>query len=216
MGFMDRVYDLKDRLLGEGDDEYYDEEYVDDDVDDGYEDGEPGGYEEDSRSRMRSTNLTDSRGSTRGAGVLGNSVRPEAETVSVFTRSGARVGSDPSPSTGGYTSPSSFAQDSFREGTSPSSVPMSSLLPPTILRPQSYNDIQSIVRRVRTPQVVVLDLRSTAMDVARRILDFSFGLACGVDGEVKELDDRVFCVLPHGAHLTSADRERLSRERIIH
>ncbi len=52
-------------------------------------------------------------------------------------------------------------------------------------------------------------------DEARRILDFSYGLACGIDGTVDMLDERVFCVLPRGVSLSAADLDRLARERTI-
>ncbi len=212
MGFMDTLGGLKDRLLGTNDD-FYEDEYEEDFVEDEYLDDEPADVDVEPPSRVRPTSLVDNRGS----GLLGNSARPEAESVAVFTRSGERVVASASPSTGGYTSPSSFAADTFGESSERGDnlIPIAAALPPTVLRPQAYGDIQSIIRRVRTPQAVVLDLRRTPMDEARRILDFSFGLACGIEGSVDELGERVFCLLPRGVKLSSVDMDRLARERVI-
>ena len=72
MSFLDTI---KDRLRGGGDD-YYEDDYYDEGYeDDGYE-GERGGRHE----------------AHQGGGLLGNTPRPEAESVSVYTRSGRPVG----------------------------------------------------------------------------------------------------------------------------
>lgn len=201
--FRDTINGLKDRFLGpngndddydEYEDDYFEEDYVDDDG--------PVEYEPEPQRPARERH-----------GLLGNSARPEAESVSVYTRSGAPVRTpNYSPSVGGYTSPSSFDGDAF-SGQAP--MPHEASLPPSVLRPQEYNDIQSVIRRVMGRQAVVLDLRATPVDAAKRILDFSFGLAYGIEGEVEELDDRVFCVLPKGAHLLASDMDRLRREGVI-
>ena len=82
-------------------------------------------------------------------------------------------------------------------------------LPPYVLRPVSYEDVQSVVRRVRTNQPVVVVFRNTNIETAKRILDFCFGFSYGVNGEVTELGDRVFAVLPAGVTLSSADIDKL-------
>ena len=82
-------------------------------------------------------------------------------------------------------------------------------LPPYVLKPVSYDDVQTVVRRVRTGQPVVLVFRNTNIETAKRILDFSFGLSFGIGGEVTELGDRVFAVLPAGIELSRADIDKL-------
>lgn len=98
-----------------------------------------------------------------------------------------------------------------------SAVPrtVSGKLPPYVLKPKSYDDVQTVVRRVRTNQPVVLNFKSLKIETAKRILDFSFGLACGVDGTVEELGDRIFVVLPQGVVLSDADKRKLRVEGLI-
>ena len=72
MGFLDTI---RDRLRG-GDEEYYEDDYYGDDDLEG-----DAGYARESRRR-------DPGSSPR---LLGNTPRPEAESVSVFTRSGRPV-----------------------------------------------------------------------------------------------------------------------------
>ena len=210
MGILDS---LRDKLLGGSagyydDDEYYDdEEYVDEEPEDEPE-AQPLPIR--LRSRQETTQQT-------GSGLLGNTPRPEAESVSVYTRSGRPIVQGQS---GTYEShaeerraaeAAAARQRSMRpvqQGTG-SQTGTSGQLPPYVLRPTAYDDVQSVVRRVRTNQPVIIILTATAIDTARRILDFCFGFTCGIDGSVEELSERIFVVLPQGASISEKDIERL-------
>lgn len=217
MGFLDSI---RDRFRGEADDDYYD----------GYEGDQ--GYDEPAPATRR-----ESRTSTPGSAprLLGNTPRPEAESVSVYTRSGRPVGSSSAaapapvapyepaaqtrsfqpvepayhptsyePALGGATSatPGDI-------GLTPVARVNSGQLPPYVLRPVSYDDVQTVVRRVKTNQPVVIVFRNTNIEVAKRILDFCFGLSYGLDGDITELGDRVFAVTPAGIQLSRADIDKL-------
>lgn len=82
-------------------------------------------------------------------------------------------------------------------------------LPAYILRPESYDDIETVVRRVRTRQPVVLVFAGVRTETAKRVLDFSYGFACGLGATVKELGDRVFIVLPAGCEVKESDLAKL-------
>ena len=200
MGFLDSI---RDRFRGEADDDYYEDDYYD-----GYEGDQ--GYDEPAPATRR-----ESRTSTPGSAprLLGNTPRPEAESVSVYTRSGRPVGSSAAapapvapyePALGGATSatPGDI-------GLTPVARVNSGQLPPYVLRPVSYDDVQTVVRRVKTNQPVVIVFRNTNIEVAKRILDFCFGLSYGLDGDITELGDRVFAVTPAGIQLSRADIDKL-------
>lgn len=213
MGFLDSI---RDRLRGGGNDDYYEDDYYDE----GYEDD---GYANDARRR-------DPGSSPR---LLGNTPRPEAESVSVYTRSGRPVAS-PRPEYAPKTqaprqshpvqdSPYGTGHDrdvtTVLGGTGaptpgdlgPKTISRvnSGQLPPYVLKPVSYDDVQTVVRRVRTNQPVVLVFRNTNIETAKRILDFCFGLSYGINGDIQELGDRVFAVLPAGVTLSSSDIDKL-------
>lgn len=225
MGFLDTI---RERLnFGQDDGFYDDDEGIDFDDDDYYED-EP---EEPHRDT---------------SGILGNTRRPEAESVSVYTRSGRPVSNNAGAASAGYGYPTSnegytpdyrssygaapapLAQSTGRGplGTAGTTTPgdvgltavprvSSGQLPPYVLKPVAYDDVQMVVRRVRTNQPVVLSFKNTNLEVAKRILDFSFGLSCGLGGSVEELGDRAFAVLPAGISLTQSDRDKLVADGII-
>ena len=216
MSFLDTI---KDRLRGGGDD-YYEDDYYDE------------GYEDDGYSGAQEPRRRDVGSSPR---LLGNTPRPEAESVSVYTRSGrpvsaerpASAASRPAPST--YAAPSPVEpsyQPSYHSdatsvmrptssatpgdvGLKPVSRVSSGKLPPYVLKPVSYDDVQTVVRRVRTNQPVVIVFRNTNIETAKRILDFCFGLSFGLGGEVRELGDRVFVVLPADVDLSQSDLDKL-------
>lgn len=196
MGFLDN---LKDRILGNPDDDYYDDDY--DDYDD---------EEEEQQS----------------SGILGNTRRPEADSVSVYTRSGRplnettpsyeqserRSSYDRGYDRGGYDEPAPAPTYTRDE---PVARVSSGQLPPYVLRPVAYDDVQAVVRRVRTNQPVILVFTQTDLEAAKRILDFCFGLSFGVNGSVEELGDRVFAVLPAGIQLKQSDIDRLVADGTI-
>lgn len=215
MGLLDN---LRDRLTGGYDDDYEDDYYDDYDDEEEYDD-EP-----------------------TGSGILGNTSRPEAESVAVYTRSGRPVGTNAGAPTSG---PSSRAGSSSRSGSGsrPSSgyssyrrnrddyddgiddyapsgsyssssggLNTSGQLPPYVLRAEEYEDVQTVVRRVRTNQPVLLVLTETPADVAQRILDFAFGLSFGIGGEVQAVDSKAFLVLPAGIQLSPSEIDRLASQ----
>ena len=209
MSFLDT---LRDKLLGESagyydDDEYYDDEEYVDEEDEVEEEPQP------SLLRMRSRQETTQQ---TGTGLLGNTPRPEAESVSVYTRSGRPIvqgASGTLESRAEERRAEALAADRQRSYRRPqqgaASQGAAGQLPPYVLRPTEYGDVQSVVRRVRTNQPVIIILTATAIDTARRILDFCFGFTCGIDGSVEELSERIFVVLPQGASISEKDIERL-------
>lgn len=90
--------------------------------------------------------------------------------------------------------------------------PSSGKLPPYTIKPTSYEDAQLVARRVQTNQPVVVLFRNTPIDTARRMLDFCFGFAYGINGSVKEIASRTFVVLPAGFELSQEEVEKIKRE----
>ena len=229
--------DIKSRItartsqMGYGNDSYGDEEgYAD-----GYYDETDGSYDEQGYGTADSYGYEPQESSH---GVLGQTHRGEAESVAVYTRSGQLVGdadrhattfnpparsADSAYRPGAYDTPSSYAE-SRRQAASAyaaSAQPADATshinavvngtpqLPAYVLRPESYDDVETVVRRVRTRQPVVLVFVGVRTEVAKRVLDFSYGFACGLGATVRELGDRVFIVLPQGCEVKDSDLSKL-------
>ncbi|MDR2586846.1 MAG: cell division protein SepF [Coriobacteriales bacterium] len=73
------------------------------------------------------------------------------------------------------------------------------------IRPMSYADAEQVAQELKRGIVVVLDLRSARPELAKRILDFSFGVASALDGQVDRHIDRVYVFTRNGS-LTDEER----------
>ncbi len=212
-------------------DEPYDD-YYGDGVDEPYDSYATDDYAQPAHDSYRAYEPADS-----GNGMLGQTRRGEAESVAVYTRSGQLVGESDRHATtytpaaretgyrpGAYDTPSTYAQSQYqRSAAATTSEPAVSAtearisavldanpqLPAYILRPESYDDVETVVRRVRTRQPVALVFAGVRTEVAKRVLDFSYGFACGLGATVREVGDRVFMVLPQGCEVKESDLSSL-------
>lgn len=228
MGFLDN---LRDKLRPQ-DNDYYDDEYYDDeDV------AEPRRPEADTSGVLGNTRRPEAESVsvyTRSGRPVGDNVGGSSAAYGSGYRPGyardeyarpaapaRNLGYDDGATTsipqqqGGYASREPVLGN-ITNGNSPADIglkaiprPSSGQLPPYVLKPVSYDDVQMVVRRVRTSQPVVLAFKNTNIETAKRILDFCFGLACGIGGQVDELGDRVFVVMPQGIELSESDVDKL-------
>ena len=233
MGFLD---DIKSRLpFGQQQAGYGQDGYADDGYDDGYYEGD--GYDDDYGAQDAGYGQSYTpQHQPETSGVLGQTRRGEAESVAVYTRSGQLVGDADRHATtynpparsqdayrpGAYDTPSSYAATSAARAAAAPSPAASAAeshaatilnatpqLPIYVLRPESYDDVETVVRRVRTKQPVALIFVGVRTEVAKRVLDFSYGFACGLGASVREVGDRVFVVLPQGCEVTESDLAKL-------
>ena len=203
MGFLDEIKN-KMHLGGQ---QGYDQGYGQDD-DYGYDDGYDDSYQGNGYSGASGEGFYTQDEPSNG--LLGQTRRGEAESVAVYTRSGQLVGDD-----------SRHATTRARAAAAPTPAPSDASayasniinatpqLPAYVLRPESYDDVETVVRRVRTKQPVALIFVGVRTEVAKRVLDFSYGFACGLGATVKEVGDRVFMVLPAGCEVKDSDLKKL-------
>jgi cell division inhibitor SepF len=73
------------------------------------------------------------------------------------------------------------------------------------LRPLGYAEAEQVTMLLKNGSVVVLDLTQTRPELAKRILDFSFGVVSALDGQVDRYADRVYIFTVRTA-LTNEER----------
>ncbi len=66
--------------------------------------------------------------------------------------------------------------------------------------------------RVLLCMAYLADAVKVRTEVAKRVLDFSYGFACGSGASVRELGDRVFIVLPVGCEVKETDLAKLRKD----
>ena len=82
----------------------------------------------------------------------------------------------------------------------------------TIVKPESYDDAERIAKVLKSGDVAVVSLRNTPEALGKRILDFSFGVAC--EAQVECVSGHVF-VITRGAGLSDAEASRLKAQGLM-
>ena len=85
---------------------------------------------------------------------------------------------------------------------------------PHTVTPSSFNDAQEVGDHFKKNQPVIVILNELDRGLARRMLDFSSGVAYGLGGSVERLAASVYLLTPADVELSSEERRRL-RERGI-
>ena len=80
---------------------------------------------------------------------------------------------------------------------------------PHVVSPRSFNDAQEVGDWFRKRQPVILNLQGLDRDLARRLLDFSSGVAYGLAGRVEKVASHVYLLSPADVEVSADDRERL-------
>lgn len=140
-----------------------------------------------------------------------------AETASSFASESASVGatfptasSDAAAST---TQPTTAFDpyDAYASSRVTAHVPERTL---TVVKPLSYGDVERVAKVLRAGDVVVLSLTTTPADLVKRVLDFSFGVACYANARVDCIGDKVFAIV-QGNALTEAETASLRSQGVI-
>ena len=84
----------------------------------------------------------------------------------------------------------------------------------SVLKPASYGEVERVAKILKAGDVVVLALRNTPDQLAKRILDFSFGVSSALDARVEAVADKVFAIT-RGASLTEAERLALRNQGVL-
>lgn len=84
----------------------------------------------------------------------------------------------------------------------------------TVIKPASYGDVSTVAKVLRAGDAVVLSLRATPDSLAKRVLDFSFGVSSALDARVDCVADKVF-VIARGAGLSDSERASLRSQGVL-
>lgn len=160
------------------------------------------------KDHVRQSSLSSSATGTTGIGA--------SSAVSSGASRSSGLDSLFAPSTSQPTSNSDLQDTSLVDsGASASGASITSLSREiTLLQPVSYDDVASVARSVRLGNIVVLSLRSTDSALAKRVLDFSFGVASALDAKVDCVANKTF-VIVQGRDLSLEERHRLQKQGIL-
>lgn len=84
-----------------------------------------------------------------------------------------------------------------------------------IVCPKIYADVEKIANAAKAGKTVVLDVANTKPALAKRILDFSFGVASALNQNVDKAADRVFVISRGSEMLNEEDRKFLVKKGVL-
>lgn len=83
-----------------------------------------------------------------------------------------------------------------------------------VVRPESYVEAEQVAVNIRRGNAVVLVLSQTRPELAKRILDFSFGAAAVAEGQVASIGERIYAITTEHP-LTNTELELLQARGIL-
>ncbi len=112
------------------------------------------------------------------------------------------------------TTPPADTRSTSSRGSSASSSRFTPSRTLKVVAPGAYNDAEAVSTALKLGNAVVLNLAATPDALAKRILDFSFGVASALDANVECVGNKVFA-LTCIDELTEAERSYLRTQGII-
>jgi cell division inhibitor SepF len=85
---------------------------------------------------------------------------------------------------------------------------------PHVLSPESFNDAQEVGDWFKRRQPVIVNLQALDRDLARRLLDFSSGVAYGLGGTVERVASHVYLLTPADVEVSADDRRRIEEGQL--
>lgn len=164
-----------------------------------------------------------SRRRSEGLDSLFTPTTDGAAGASSAERAGSRAGS--SPARGAHASASKAAPASSATGSAGSYDPYDSYTGAstgsytgkrtlTVIAPSSYGEVERVAKSLKAGDVVVLALGEAPDALAKRVLDFSFGVASALDASVECAADKVF-VVARGSGLSEVERMNLRNQGVL-
>ena len=78
-----------------------------------------------------------------------------------------------------------------------------------IIEPRNFNDAQHIADKFKSNIPVIFNLQDCDAELAKRLIDFSSGLAYGLDGGIQRISEKVFLVTPSNVTVSAEEKRRL-------
>ncbi len=117
----------------------------------------------------------------------------------------------PTSGSNGYERAVNQSENSYLAPTR-AATPLSDVYRITTLHPHTYNDARRIGEEFRCGTPVIMNLSDMDEADARRIVDFSAGLAFGLHGSIEKVTKGVFLLSPANVDIGAAARAQLRED----
>ena len=82
-----------------------------------------------------------------------------------------------------------------------------------VLEPASFADAREIAESLREKKCILLNMRKTDKDLARRIVDFLSGISYAMEGSSQKVADQIFLFVPGHLEIVFAEPEGSSQAK---
>ena len=72
-----------------------------------------------------------------------------------------------------------------------------------VVKPSEFKDGPSIAEHLLSKRTVVLNLEDTDKDTSRRLIDFLFGVAYSIGGEIKKVANNAYVITPQNVAISN-------------
>jgi len=81
-----------------------------------------------------------------------------------------------------------------------------------VAEPKEFEEIQVIADNFKEDIPIIINLQKVDQDLAKRVIDFCSGLTYALEGNIKEVADKVFLITPYNVEVSSEEKELLQEE----
>lgn len=74
-----------------------------------------------------------------------------------------------------------------------------------VFQPGTFNEAQQVAEHIKAHKTVIINMKRTDKDLAKRIIDFLSGINYAVDGHVQKIADNIFLFSPSHIEVTMVD-----------
>lgn len=75
-----------------------------------------------------------------------------------------------------------------------------------VFQPGTFNEAQQVAEHIKARKTVVINVKRTDKDLAKRIIDFLSGINYATDGNVQKIADNIFLFVPSHIEVTIVDQ----------
>lgn len=79
-----------------------------------------------------------------------------------------------------------------------------------VFQPGTFNEAQQVAEHIKARKAVIINMKRTDKDLAKRIIDFLSGINYAVDGQVQKIADNIFLFSPSHIKVTMIDETEAS------
>ena len=79
----------------------------------------------------------------------------------------------------------------------------------SLVVPKSFNDAQTVADKLKADVPVIINFQGADADLAKRLVDFSSGLAYATGGTMARVADRVYLLTPSNVEISQEEKDRL-------